>query len=198
MQTIILRNIYSFTTKAVVGMLIVIVAFSMNIAILTNHMALASTGAVLATAKVDPKIDEEILWFARTIYSETKKPEEQTLVAWVIRNRVESPLYPSSYKDVVLQRGQFSGMHATDKQYTINVSLGYGDTSDSWDGALSIARAVYFADPVLRPIGKNVTHFYSPVSVGYTPTWAKGITPAHVVRDSSSNSVRFAFYADIM
>ncbi len=35
------------------------------------------------------KIDNETLWLARCIYSETKRPEEQELVAWVVRNRVE-------------------------------------------------------------------------------------------------------------
>ena len=35
-------------------------------------------------------IDNETLWLARAIFSETKRPEEQILVAWVIRNRVET------------------------------------------------------------------------------------------------------------
>ena len=35
-------------------------------------------------------IDTETLWLARCIYSETKRPAEQELVAWVLRNRVET------------------------------------------------------------------------------------------------------------
>lgn len=34
--------------------------------------------------------EDEILWLARTIFSETKRPHEQELVAWVVRNRVET------------------------------------------------------------------------------------------------------------
>ena len=35
-------------------------------------------------------ITPEILWLARAMYSETKRPHEQELVAWVVRNRLES------------------------------------------------------------------------------------------------------------
>ena len=36
------------------------------------------------------KIDSETLWLARAIFSETKRVDEQILVAWVIRNRVDT------------------------------------------------------------------------------------------------------------
>ncbi len=197
MKTIKFENLtsslHALASKIAISILIAMAAFGSNVALLSNHAAVAAT-----TGADFDKIDEEILWFARTIYSETKKADEQTLVAWVIRNRVESGIYPETYKDVVLQRGQFSGMHATDKQYAINTSLGYGDSNPSWDSALSIARAVYFADPILRPLPAGVMHFYSPISVTRTPAWAADTEPAHIVRDPETNSVRFAFYADIM
>lgn len=141
--------------------------------------------------------EREILWLARAIYSESKIPEEQLLVAWVIRNRVESDQYPDTYEGVVLQWGQFSGLHATDKQYWNNISLNYDDTSPAWDSALEIADAVYFANGALRPLGEDVLHFYSPISVKYNPTWATGTDPVHIVKGESADGVRFAFYAGI-
>ena len=179
--------------KTLIPILVLLMAFATNIGALTNHAAVAAVAGSGYEA-----IDQEVLWLARALYSETKKPEEQALVAWVIRNRVESPLYPDTYKEVVLQYGQFSGLNARDKQYNVNVSLGYGDTSSAWDSALSIARAVYFADPILRPLPAGVMHFYSPVSVVVTPKWAQGIEPSHTVKDPATNTVRFAFYADVM
>ncbi len=170
-----------------------LMAFSTNIVFFANRVAIAAT--------VDSgyeQASEEILWFARTIYSETKKADEQTLVAWVIRNRVESVFFPDTYKEVVLQKGQFSGMHATDKQYEINIGMDYDDSSPAWDSALAIARSVYFAESILRPFPKTVMHFFSPISVASTPAWASKIDPVHEVVDPATNTVRFAFYADIM
>jgi hypothetical protein len=188
-----IRTAFALASKISMVVLIGVLSFSSNIGLLVNQASAASTGMVEAE-----RIDEEILWFARTVYSETKKPEEQTLVAWVIRNRVESEYYPNTYKEVVLQKGQFSGMHATDKQYHINTTLTFEDSNPTWDSAVSIARAVYSADPILRPIGKGVMHFYSPISMVGSPSWAQGIEPAHTVRDSSTNAVRFAFYSGIV
>ncbi|WP_240332831.1 hypothetical protein [Salinibacter ruber] len=44
------------------------------------------------TVAVAPPLNLEgpTLWLARAIYSETKLPHEQELVAWVVRNRVET------------------------------------------------------------------------------------------------------------
>jgi|GEM_PF-3011419 spore germination cell wall hydrolase CwlJ-like protein len=141
--------------------------------------------------------DEEILWFARAIYSETKIASEQKLVAWVIRNRVESDKYPNSYRDVVLQSGQFSGFSISDRQYHINTSMTFEDSSPSWDSAVAIAREVYTAPEALRPLSKTVMHFYSPISVSRTPLWAQGRVAEHIVRDNKTEGIRFAFYADI-
>lgn len=193
MKYSIIVGFQTIVSKLGIGVLMTAAAFSINIALLSNQEVSAATASA-GTAE----ISEEILWFARAIYSETKKAEEQTLVAWVIRNRVESKYFPDTYKEVVLQQGQFSGLHATDKQFATNIAIGYEDASPSWDSALSIARAVYFADPILRPLPAGVTHFYSPISVSRTPSWAAATKPAHEVRDPATNTVRFAFYADIM
>ncbi len=184
-------------SKWLISGVVTLLAFSTNITMLANHAAIAATTGAVETF-VSGDVDNEILWLARAMYSESKRAEEQILVAWVIRNRVESTFFPDTYRDVVLQRGQFSGMHATDSQYWTNVSLDYDDESPAWDSALSIARAVYFADPVLRPLPATVMHFYSPISLAHAPAWADGLEPAHMVRDTDNDTVRFAFFADIM
>jgi hypothetical protein len=142
-------------------------------------------------------IREEILWFARAIYSETKTLEEQVMVAWVIRNRVESERFPDSYEKVVRQPKQFSGLNPGDKQYWVNITRQYGESGPGWDSALEVAEAVYWAKPIFRSFSKEVTHFYSPRSIAYTPSWAVDIEPAHVVLASDKKSIRFAFYGDI-
>ncbi len=54
-------------------------------------------------------LEEPTLWLARAIYSETKLPHEQELVAWVVRNRVETAYRGRrTYRAVVLDPYQFS------------------------------------------------------------------------------------------
>jgi len=141
--------------------------------------------------------EEEVLWLARLVYSETKRPEEQVLVAWVVRNRVEAGYKGKSYKEVALHDSQFSGLNSFDRNYRHNITRNYGDDGDAWENALSVAKAVYNAPEVLRPFPKTVKHFYSPISVRVKPTWAKGSEPVQVVRDGSDNTVRFAFYDSV-
>jgi len=145
----------------------------------------------------DAQESREILWLARAVYSETKREDEQVLIAWVIRNRVESESFPDSYEGVVLDPGQFSGLQHTDKNYVLNISRMYEDTGTGWDTALRVARDVFYADGILRPIGRNVTHFYSPNAVSFVPKWAEGSEPERIVRDREKNYIRFAFHADI-
>jgi spore germination cell wall hydrolase CwlJ-like protein len=123
--------------------------------------------------------------------------KEQELVAWVIRNRVESSKYPNTYQAVVLQPKQFSGLNSSDRQYSINTTLGFEDTAAGWDSAIAVANEVYFADGSVRPIAAGVTHFYSPGAVRVTPLWAQGETPSHTVSDLKTGSLRFAFYSNI-
>jgi len=141
--------------------------------------------------------EAEILWFARAVYSETKIADEQVLVAWVIRNRVESERYPDSYKEVVLDPNQFSGLSPRDENYGLNISRSYTSQGLGWETALSAAEGVYYSDGVLRPIGSNVYHFYSPMAVRNIPEWAVGENPERTVRDMKNGYTRFAFYADI-
>jgi hypothetical protein len=140
---------------------------------------------------------EDILWLARAVYSETKIKEEQLLIAWVIRNRLESESYGDTYRSVVLARGQFSGLNPTDSQYYINIVRSYGEDGPGWNSALAVAKAVYYADNTLRPFSKTVQHFYSPRSTSTVPDWAADQSASHIVRDAESESIRFAFYDNI-
>jgi hypothetical protein len=139
----------------------------------------------------------EILWLARAVYSETKVRKEQELVAWVIRNRVESTRYPNTYQEVVLQPKQFSGLNSFDRHYAFNTTLDFDDTAAGWESAIAVANEVYFADDSIRPIASGVAHFYSPIAVRRTPLWAEGEIPSHTVSDPTSGSLRFAFYSNI-
>ncbi|MCR4274718.1 MAG: cell wall hydrolase [Candidatus Campbellbacteria bacterium] len=196
MKSKILASFPSFSAKVCAFGLIHVLTFGTGVNLLSNPSVVT---AAIAGDEATPVVDvqDEILWFARAIYSETKVPAEQTLVAWVIRNRVESGKFRDTYKGVVLQPGQFSGFSSVDAQYGINSSLTLEDENPSWKSAVAIAEAVYVANPILRPLSADVLHFYSPISVVNTPKWAQGRDADHVVRDMRGNA-RFAFYADIL
>jgi spore germination cell wall hydrolase CwlJ-like protein len=176
------------TIKTIFFSLVLVILFSFwNI-----KMAEAKT---LDDSKDD--VREEILWLARVIYSETKKADEQVLVAWVVRNRVETGYLGDSYKEVATYRNQFSGLNTFDGQYLHNITRSHKSSGDSWENALEIAEAVYSAPSFLRPFPKTVRHFYSPISAKVEPKWATGSKPVLVVRDNSQKNVRFAFYDEI-
>jgi len=152
-----------------------------------------------AVAEVIDKVsktseNQEILWFARIIYSETKYADEQVLIAWVVRNRVETEYTGDTYREVALSSGQFSGLNAFDAQYRHNMSRGFDSEGAAWKSALLVAESVYHADVSLRPFSKTVRHFYSPISVSNDPSWSAGLNATHIVRDPETRSVRFAFY----
>ena len=197
-------------SKISISSLIIVLAFSFNILTLTSHDAVAATKDAESIEKEqeeeekekekaikDAAIKEQILWFARAIYSETKVPAEQRLVAWVVRNRVEAQQYPDTYKDVVLQPNQFSGLNSSDFHYYTNISLKEDATLPGWATAYEIAQEVYNADSSARPISETVWHFYSPISASRTPSWALGSEPVHESKDFATGTVRFAFFANV-
>src|SRR3989344_1812815 len=167
---------------------------------LQSHLLLAQTitetkvdktALVAAYTDYSSPAAQEILWLDRVLYSETKVKEEQIMVAWVVRNRVETGYRgENTYEAVARDPKQFSGIKSVSK-------LEYSDTDRKiWMDTINIARAVYFADASLRPIAKSVRHFYSPEVVVRDPNWAKSKTPAIVLRDSKG-SVQFAFYDNV-
>lgn len=142
--------------------------------------------------------ETEILWLARTIFSETKRTDEMRLVGWVIRNRVDTEYRgDSTYEDVVKSKHQFSGITPGTKYYDFISSLSYGDPYPAWQDALAVARDIYHAPESARPLPTHVRHFYSPISVNRTPVWTTDGTVHTVISDNAGDPARFAFYAGV-
>lgn len=145
-------------------------------------------------------IDEETLWLARCIFSETKRPEEQELVAWIVRNRVETAYRRKrSYRDVVLDPYQFSAFNPGSPVRGYYLRLGVQARVPGWRRALTLAHAVRHAPPGLRPVPRKTRHFYSERSmVGSAhPNWAVGLRPVTPERPHRLDARRFRFYAGV-
>jgi hypothetical protein len=128
------------------------------------------------------EVEAPTLWLARAIYSETKLPHEQELVAWVIRNRVETGYRgKSTYRDVVLDPYQFSAFNPGSSKRSFLMRLGPETPLPRWRQALWVARYVRHAAPVYRPFSIETRHFYSERSMEgrAVPYWADraGIVP---------------------
>jgi hypothetical protein len=143
----------------------------------------------------DPSYNEEILWFARLIYSETKNVNEQIYVAWVARNRVENGFRGHTYKQVALAPSQFSGLNSFDHNYAHNINLDFHDNVPGWKTAIEVAKLVYDAPETIRPFPEDVLHFYSPYIVN-APHWALDKQAVHEIKDNYGR-VRFAFYGGV-
>ena len=122
---------------------------------------------------------DEVLWLSRAVYSESDRADEQELVAWVIRNRVETGYRGDSYREVVLEPMQFSAFNTPSERRDYILGLDQHDVVPSWMQAVEVSLDVYSARPVDRPFAIDTRHFYSPVSmVGRSePTWASSGTP---------------------
>ena len=146
------------------------------------------------------EIDEETLWLARCIYSETNRPEEQELIAWVVRNRVERNYRDkSTYRHVVLDPFQFSAFNADSPKSDMYRSLSVNANMRGWTRALAIAYYVRHAPEQYRPFSEGTLHFYSEQSmVGrLMPKWARGMTPVETPDRYQLDEKRFRFYEGI-
>lgn len=145
------------------------------------------------------RVTDDVLWLARVIYSETKRAEEQELVAWVIRNRVETRYRgKKTYREVVLDPWQFSAFNANDPKRRQFIALSAGSKAEGFEQALRIAHDVYYAKDEARPFSETTRHFYSERSMKGPkkhPNWAAGKRP--VALDRSVDPRRFRFYASI-
>lgn len=144
-------------------------------------------------------ITDEVLWLARVIYSETKRPYEQELVAWVVRNRVETQYRGrNTYQGVVLDPWQFSAFNRNSPKRRHYSNLTEGSQAAGWQTAVEIARDVYHAPADDRPFVKTTRHFYSERSmVGRrAPAWANGQRP--IALDRQIDPRRFRFFANIL
>lgn len=146
-------------------------------------------------------IDAETLWLARAIYSETKRPEEQALVAWVIRNRVETGYRgKSSYRSVVLDPFQFSAFSVESPKRAHYASLTPAHRLPGWNTALYIAHMVRNADARHRPFSPRTRHFYSERSMtnAAAPKWATGLDPVEPEAETIRvDDRRFRFFEGV-
>lgn len=136
--------------------------------------------------------EDDVLWMARAIYSETKVAEEMEYVAWIIRQRVDSSRYPDSPQDVVLEWRQFSAMNSASRRAEL-ATYDRDTRSTHFRRALRMAHYTLIADPELSPF-PEVLHAYSPRSMqprGSAPHWAEGQQPVFQMGD------RWRFYAGI-
>ena len=146
----------------------------------------------------DKEIREDVLWLARCIYSETKRPDEQELVAWVVRNRVETGYRGSTaYRDAVLDPWQFSAFNRNSPKRRHYSRLGFDSRAAGWQTALYIAYDVLNSPAYERPFPVETRHFYSEQSMrGRTsPNWANGQRPVSL--DRQIDPKRFRFYSEI-
>lgn len=151
--------------------------------------------------KIAPSIvDESTLWLARAIYSETKLPHEQELVAWVVRNRVETQYRnKETYKGVVLDPYQFSAFNPGAPRRSFFLGLTPDVQIPGWQQALWIAHYVRHADASYRPFSVQTRHFYSERSMKGRrhPYWINRDQFVSPGQDFAVNERRFRFYKEI-
>lgn len=147
------------------------------------------------------QVDEETLWMARCIYSETKRPVEQELVAWVLRNRVETGYRgATSYENAVTMPYQFSAFNPESRVRRYYASLEATSKAPGFQRALAIAYSVRNAPASRRPFINTTRHFFSQQSMvgGQFPVWSAGKSPVDPNRADSIDPARFRFYADVI
>lgn len=144
-------------------------------------------------------VSDDVLWLARCIYSETKRADEQELVAWVIRNRVETGYRgQDTYEGAVLDPYQFSAFNPGNPKRRLYTSLTPSADSPAFVQALEVAHAVYFAQTDDRPFSKKTRHFYSERSMagGRAPNWSSGHAPVKPT-GFRVDPKRFRFYSGV-
>jgi len=147
-----------------------------------------------------PAMDEQTLWLARAVYSETRLPHEQELVAWVIRNRVETRYRgKSTYKDVVLDPYQFSAFNPDAPRRSFYTSLTPDNQLPAWQQALRIAYYVRHADPAYRPFSIKTRHFFSEIAMPNRdfPYWVEDHRFVSPGWSYQVEAKRFRFYKSI-
>ncbi|MDT0631142.1 cell wall hydrolase [Rubrivirga sp. S365] len=144
-------------------------------------------------------VSDDVLWLARCMYSETKKPHEQELVGWVIRNRVETEYRgASTYEGVVTDPYQFSAFNPGSPKRRLYTTLTPETATEAFQRTLAIAHDVYYARSADRPFPTSTRHFYSERSMvgGAAPNWSAGHQP---IRPTGFrvDPRRFRFYSGV-
>lgn len=116
--------------------------------------------------------EENILWLARCLFTETYRADEQIYVGWCIRNRVETGYKGTSYEGVVLSPYQFSAFNPNFRRRQENMTRPVNFNDKTWRTSLASAEIVVEAAPEDNPFiaagSANPTlvrHYFSPVSM---------------------------------
>lgn len=137
---------------------------------------------------------KDVLFAARTLWSESERLDERRLIMWSIRNRVESHYWgDSTYTATVLRGSQYSAWGNPAKRSQL-MALTYETTESGWRETIDLVVSVIEAPERFNPM-PGITHFYSPVSMvpqGGRPEWANG-KPAIIIPGASFD--RFHFYS---
>ena len=169
------------------------------VGIMGGPVALANTVDVREQIReLSPYEQDEVVWLARCVISESNRRHEQKLVAWTVRNRVETSYRGETYREVVLEPLQFSAFNTPSPRRSYILSLDLDAHDAAWLEALQISLEVYQAPAEERPFPQETRHFYSPISMkgNKTPPWAVRATPLPAASlDIDDN--RFRFYTDI-
>jgi hypothetical protein len=141
-------------------------------------------------------LHRETMRLARCIYSESHRRHEQELVAWVVRNRVETRYRgESTYREVIIDPFQFSAFNynSPTRDYLLELDSTY--TSRGWIQAMEVARRVILADVDDRPFPITTRHFYSERSLGDAeiPIWSLESEPVRPHRYEVDEK-RFRFF----
>lgn len=137
-----------------------------------------------------------MLWLARCIFTESSEGHEQELVAWVVRNRVETGYRGrTSYRRVVLDPFQFSAFNTNALNRSYYMTLDESHRSPGWRQALDVARTVLLADAEDRPFPLTTRHFYSERSMvdAVQPDWSVEQTPISLAHHRVDER-RFRFF----
>jgi len=172
---------------------------SMSATDATEHQNPVISVAHVVPPFLQDDVSEDVLWLARCIYSETKRPQEQELVAWVVRNRVETTYRgKGTYRNTVLDPFQFSAFNPGSAKRRLYLSLNADSDAAGWKKALEVAHHVYYSPESERPFDQKTRHFYSERSMrgGLAPAWSVGKRPIQPVR-FRPDPRRFRFYSSI-
>jgi len=152
--------------------------------------------------EIDPAlVDDETLWLARCIFSETKDVDEMELVAWVVRNRVETGYRGRrTYRGVVLDPFQFSAFNRNSTKRYFYSNLGAESSVVGWATAVRVAYQVRTDAGARRPFPATTRHFFSERSMTgrSQPSWAHGLTPVGIDVTFEVPEERFRFYDGIL
>jgi len=127
--------------------------------------------AVYAKEKKENEPDYMLL--ARLIFSEAAGEPGlgKIAVAWVVKNRVISKKFPSTYKGVIFQRMQFTGVNSSLWRKTYYPNKMTIQEKKVFEECVDIAKKVIqgvLSDPVF-----GADHYYNPKLA--SPYWAKNM-----------------------